>query len=436
MKIISNHIILATLLLVSSQASAQNLLDIYRLALKQDSEYLIAESDFLATSQAVPIANSARKPQLSLNAQTTQGQSDTAVLGTNSYDSTGYSLNLTQNLYNNDTDGLYKVADASTRAQLALLQQSRQGLMLRVSVTYFDVLAAQDSVEFALAERTAIARQLEQAKKRFEVGLIAITDVHEAQARFDSAEAQVILAKNILENAFQALQIIIGEPPSRQLARIGSGLELALPQPANTQDWVDLAMKNNPALLAAQANLKAARYERDRLARANYPSVDLVARYVGEKSNNVVFAAARKSDLSVKIEMNMPLFTGGRIDAQRGQSESALQSAKYAIQLQNRLAAQQTRIAYLGVVFGISQVNALKQALDSSNIALEATQAGFEVGTRTSVDVLISLQETYRAQRDYASARYDYLINLLKLRQAAGILEEANLEGINRWLTP
>jgi len=436
MKIILSKIAFVSLLLACGQASAQNLLDIYQLALKQDTELLIAESDYLATLQAVPIADSARKPQISLNAQTTLRESDNSVSGSNSHDDIGYSLNLTQNLYNNDTEASYKVADATTAAQLALLQQSRQGLMLRVAVAYFEILAAQDNVDFAYAERTAIARQLEQAQKRFEVGLIAITDVHEAQARFDSAEAQAILAENVLENAFQSLQLIIGESPSRQLSRIGDGLELALPQPANTQDWVDLAMKNNPALLAAQASMKAALYERDRFARANYPTVDLIASYADSQSHDDIFADARQDDLSVRIELQVPLFTGGRIDAQRGQSESALQSAKYSIQLQNRLAAQQTRIAYLGVVFGISQVNALKQALDSSNVALEATRAGFEVGTRTSVDVLISLQETYRAQRDFAAARYDYLLNLLKLRQAAGILEEADLQGINRWLTP
>jgi len=195
-----------------------------------------------------------------------------------------------------------------------------------------------------------------------------------------------------------------------------------------------LALKNNRDLIAAQQNLNAARFERDKKAKSGYPTIDLVASYADNDSDDDLLGDSRQDDLSVGIELEMPLYTGGRISAEQAQAESEYSAAQNTALLQNRLATQQARTAYLDVVSGISQVNALKQALESSNIALEATQAGFEVGTRTSVDVLISLRETYRAQRDYARSRYDYLINNLRLRQAAGTLNEDALFVINRWL--
>ena len=307
-------------------------------------------------------------------------------------------------------------------------------MAIRVAEAYFAILAAHDNVDFAYAERTAIARQLEQAQKRFEVGLIAITDVQEAKARFDSAEAQAILAENVLENAYQALVVITGDPSIRNLARLEKQLDLSLPDPANPDDWVDLALKNNRDLIAAQEDLAAARYERDKRNRRGYPTVDLVASYADRSIDDDLLGDSDQEDLTVGIELQIPLYTGGRISAEQAEAEAQLVAAQNNTLLQNRLASQRSRIAFLDVVSGISQVNALKQALESSNVALEATQAGFEVGTRTSVDVLISLRETYRAQRDYASSRYDYLLNKLRLKQAAGTLMEDDLRDINRLL--
>ncbi|MBT8433202.1 MAG: TolC family outer membrane protein, partial [Gammaproteobacteria bacterium] len=285
------------------------------------------------------------------------------------------------------------------------------------------------------AERTAIARQLEQAQKRFEVGLIAITDVQEAQARFDTAEADAILAENIRENAFQSLVVITADASIEQLAMLGDELKLSLPDPTTAEPWVSLALKNNLDLIAAQQDLNAARFERDKNSRGGYPTLDLTASYAdNDVDGDEERGDFQQDDLTLGIELQVPLYTGGRISAEQAQASSNFVSAKNTVLLQTRLASQQSRTAYLDVVSGISQVRALKQALDSSNIALAATQAGFDVGTRTSVDVLISLRETYRAQRDYARSRYDFLLNKLRLKQAAGILQEDDLFEINRWL--
>ncbi len=432
---LSFKIVLLALLGCSQALQAQDLVTVYGLALERDAELQIAEANYLSAVQALPVARSGRKPQVFLNANGSLRESDNSVTGDNDNETIGYSLSLTQSLYDNETTGNINSAEANTAAELARLQGARQGLILRVAETYFDILAAHDNVDFAYAERTSIARQLEQAQKRFEVGLIAITDVHEAQAAFDSAEAQAILAENILENAYQALVFITDDTSIRDVARLGETLPMSLPEPANAEAWVELAFKNNRDLIAAQQALNAARFERDKRARRGYPTLDFVASYAdNDVEDDGILGDSRQDDLTLAIQFEMPLYTGGRISAEQAQADADLRSAQNTALLQNRLASQQSRTAYLDVVSGISQVKALKQALDSSNIALEATQAGFEVGTRTSVDVLTSLRDTYRAQRDYASSRYDFLLNNLRLKQAAGILEEDDLFAINRSL--
>ena len=406
----------------------------YRLAFENDAELMIAESNYLAAIQALPLAQSGNRPQVFFNADGRVTESDNSETGTNSSDNIGYSVNLTQSLYDTATDGDINIAEANTRAELARLNAARQALILRVAETYFSILAAGDNAEFTYAERNAIARQLEEAQKRFEVGLIAITDVHEAQASFDNAEAGVILAENILENSFQALVVLTADSSIRDLAPLGDDLKLVMPDPIAIDSWVTLALNNNLDLRAAQESLNAARYDRDKNYRNRNPTVDVFASYGDRDSNNDLLGDAQQKDLTVGIELQIPLYKGGRIAAERSQANSRFRSAQNTTLLQTRLAAQQSRTAFLDVVSGISQVKALEQAFESSSIALEATQAGFEVGTRTSVDVLISLRETYRTQRDYAASRYQYVLNKLRLKQAAGILREEDLVDANNSL--
>jgi len=419
----------------SQTSSAADLLQVYELAHKNDAELMIAEANYLAAIQAVPLAESSNRPQLTANGVASARESDGSNSDNNSSTSTGYSLNLTQSLYNYEIRGNINVAEANSAAELSLLKSARQGLILRVSEAYFRILAAKDNVEFTYAERTAIARQLEEAQKRFEVGLIAITDVYEAQASYDNSEAQVILAENILENAFQSLVLLTADNSIKKLTPLGENLKLSLPNPASVESWVLLALENNLDLLAAQQNLNAARYERDKNNRNRYPTVDLFASLEHNDNTDDLLGDSNTNDVIVGIQMEIPLYAGGRIPSERAQADSRYVSAQNTLLLQNRLAVQQTRTKFLDVVSGISGVQALKQAFESSKIALEATQAGFEVGTRTSVDVLISLRETYRTQRDYAGARYQYVLNKLRLKQAAGILQQEDLVEVNKSLT-
>jgi len=428
---------LLTLILFSLSTTllqAQDLTDIYKLAIVQDAELRIAESEYLATRESLPIATSVRKPQIDFSANLSQSETDGLITPNNTNQDTGYSVNLTQTLYNAENRATINAAEAFVAQARAEFEVAQQDLILRVSQAYFSILAAQDVLEFARAEETAIARQLEQAQKRFEVGLIAITDVLEAQARYDSALAQSILAENQLDNAFQAMEVIIGQTPSLNPARLSDSLVLNRPDPAQSETWVEIALQNNQSLLAALAAEQAADHERQIKNKSRYPTLDLTARYSDADIENDPPPDDEQQDLSLVILLNVPLYTGGRISAERAQAEAAYQSARSVALLQKRLTSQNTRIAYLGVISGISQVKALKQALNSSNTALEATEAGFDVGTRTSVDVLISLRATYAAQRDYAGARYQYLIDTLRLKQASGLLSTDDLDQINRWL--
>ncbi len=356
---------------------AQDLATIYSLALENDAELMIAEANYLAAVEAVPLARSERRPQVFFDANGSVRESDNSATGDNSNETIGYSVSLTQSLYDTESAANLNAAEATSAAQLASLEATRQALVLRVAETYFEILAAQDNVDFAYAERTAIARQLEQAQRRFEVGLIAITDVQEAKARFDSAEAQAILAENLLENAYQALAVITGDASIRNLARVSERLTLNLPEPANAEAWVEFAMNNNRDLIAARENLNAARFERDKASRNRRPTVDLTATYSDQDVEDDLLGDSRQDDVSVAIEFRLPLYTSGRIGAERARADAEYLSAQNNALLQARLASQQARTAYLDVVSGISQVTALKQALESSNIALEATQAGF-----------------------------------------------------------
>jgi outer membrane protein len=228
--------------------------------------------------------------------------------------------------------------------------------------------------------------------------------------------------------------VLTADSSIRELAPLGADLKLTLPNPLTVQAWVFLALNNNLDLLAAQESLNAARYDRDKSYRNRNPTLDFIASYGADDINNDLLGDSQDEDLIVGIELQVPLYAGGRLPAERAQSEATYRSAQNTLLLQTRLTKQQSSTAYLNVVSGISQVKALNQAFKSSQIALEATQAGFEVGTRTSVDVLISLRETYRTQRDYARSRYDYVLNKLRLKQTAGTLDESDLDDANNSL--
>lgn len=424
------------LLMIAPAVQALDLAEVYDIAQEQDVQLKIIASQLESARQTLPQAVSANRPQVNIGASAQYQDSSNELLGDDTQTTLGYNLSLQQNLYNGEINATIAAAEANVEQFEADYEAARQDLMVRVTEAYFNILSAQDTLEFAEAEKNAIGRQLEQAQKRFEVGLIAITDVKEAQASFDLSVSQEIIARNALDNAREALQVIIGQPLFEPIAVLGDKVDLTIPEPASAAAWVELAKKNSLALTSARATLKAASENRNIAKSGRKPTVNLTASYQDATNDSDNSGDFDTDALTVGVQLNYPLYTGGRVGAAIEQAEADYLTALNNLSLQQRLVGQQTSTAYLAVVSGIGQVNALRQALVSTTAALEATEAGFDVGTRTSVDVLNSLRETYRSRRDYASSRYDYLTNTLRLKQAAGILKQDDMAAINAWLIP
>lgn len=407
---------------------ANDLLDIFRLAAQADATLQAARADLDAARESGPIARSARQPQAMLSGSSTLIASD-AETGNGSRHQ--YAVQLTQTLYDNRLDANVQLADATIRQAQAQYAASEQSLILRVAQAYFDVLGAQDTLVFANTDQAAIERQLEQAQKRYEVGLIAITDVHEAQARFDLATAAQITAQNTVDAALAALQVIIVERPGA-LKIMTDQLTLAPPDPADLDAWIARAETGNLTLIAANDNAQRARVNIRAQGFDNHPTVNLVIAH----SHTETFGdrSGGNTDNTVGVQLNWPLHTGGAGAARVRQAEHQLTAALAAAAQTRRGVIQQTSDAYRGVLAGISRVKALQQAVVSNTSALEATEAGFDVGARTIVDVLNAERNLGSAIRDFKRARYDYVLATLSLKQAAGDLAVTDLATVNRWL--
>ena len=411
-----------------SVANATDLQETYELAQTYDATIKAAEYDYESAIQRLPLARSAFKPQLnaSFDAERTDQNNDDF----GAFDGLQLSLSLRQSLFNRENGAIVNQAKLGVRQAEAQLLAQKQNLILRTANTYFDVLRAKVEVQFSSSELEAIARQKEQAERRFDVGLVPVTDVRSAQAQYDLAVAAEIAAKNALENALGAMQVLTGGQPE-VISPLAADLPLVAPDPANNDAWVKLALEQNLDLVAARLSAQTAEAGVASVRGSRYPTLDLVgvAQSVeNEKPNRDLEAGL------VRLEVRMPIYTGGRISAQVRQAKADSASAKQQLLSQERLASQQASDAFRGVTGSIARANALKQALVSTRKSAEATDAGFRAGTRTSVEVLNALRDVFRAESDYAGARYDYIINYLSLKAAAGTLTENDLLPINNFL--
>ncbi len=412
-------------------AQGSTLVDLYDLAKGSDPQLRGARAALEATREGSEQSRALLHPDIRLTANVAENDED----GTPSYSSDGWTLSLTQPLYRRDRFIAVNQSDFATRQAEFDFKAAEQSLIVRLSERYFDVLAAIDNLEFAEAEKKAIGRQLDQTKQRFEVGLIAITDVHEAQARFDLAVAQEIVAQNDLANARVALREVTGSF-SGELHILSDTVPLVAPQPANVENWGTTAVEQNPTVAAARLSAESSREEIRRLRSGHYPTVDLVASHSNSDIDGGSLGPRETDTTTLSLQLTLPLYQGGLVSSQTRQAEHQYDQALEGLEEQRRAIDRQTRNAYLGVLASISQVKALQQALVSSRSALQATEAGFEVGTRTIVDVLNAQRELFRATRDLARARYDYVLNSLRLKQAAGLLAESDLLQVNGWLNP
>jgi outer membrane protein len=426
----------------ASPLQAQNLMETYELGLQNDPVLKEALANQLSTGELRDQSIARFLPNLSATGTSSRdwlhnrkakksGFTFQGAQVNQEYWDHRFDLNLAQPLFHwehwiqlSQSDNQIAQAEASYQAEL-------QNLMVKISEAYFNVLSAQDNLDFTVAEKDAIGRQLEQAKQRFEVGLVAVTDVHEAQAAFDQARAAEIEASNNLDNQKEALREIIGDTEA-QLNPLGEKLPLAKPEPVDITKWSDSAETNNFSIISALNEAEVFRKSVDLQRSGHLPQLDLVASY-GVSDVNSSFGF-RGDTQSVGVQLNVPLFEGGAVNSRTRQASYDYEAAKERLIATKRAVKRQVKDAFRGVMSSIGQVEALKTTVISAESALEATEAGHEVGTRTMVEVLSEQRNLYRVKRDYARSRYDYLINSIRLKQAASTLTIDNLEQINRLL--
>lgn len=417
-----------------STALGSDLLQVYQQALDNDPQLRAASAAYQAALTQKPQARALLLPNANFNADTSRNSFESSTTSKNTYNSHGYSISLQQPVFRYNYWIQLQQSDYSIQKAEADFSAAQQDLILRAAEQYFGVLAAVDNLEFARAEKTAISRQLEQAQKRFDVGLIAITDVHEAQSAYDLSVANEIAADNQLATAHEALTEITGKP-NPVLASLGKEMPLIEPQPSNMQDWTETALKQNLQLQSAIKGTEIAR-ENIRLQRSGHlPTLDLVAGYNDASKANLGGGIANDStNSSISLELSIPIYQGGLVTQKTREAVYLHNQSLDILEQQRRSILRQARDAYRGVISGISRVKALLAATVSTESALETTQAGFEVGTRTIVDVLAAQRDVFRAKRDYAQARYDYILNSLRLKQAAGTLQPEDIQYANQWL--
>ncbi len=430
------RLLVLALSLLAPLAAAENLSDIYRLALANDAQYAAAREVYRAGQERLPQARAALLPSLNLTAFARNTDTEvSAAPGGTSNQPYGYGLALTQPIYRKQN--LETLAQARLQVQLAeqQLRLARQELLLRAAQAYFDVLLAEDNLTSARAQKQAFAEQLAQAHKAFEVGAATIVDSHEAQARYDLAVAQEIAAENELEVKRRALEKLINRNAPR-LAPLKDPVVLPLPSPPAMDAWVQQAQEQSLAVLLNLGALEIARREVERQRGGHYPSLDLTASYNDTRRTSTLPGGA-SGDVrtgTIGLELNLPLYQGGGTDARVREAVANLERARHELDNARRQAALEAREAYLGVVSGEARVKALEQALVSNEAQLESTKLGLEVGVRTRVDVLNAEQQRYVTLRDLSAARYQVLLAGLRLKAAAGSLSEEDLAGIDALL--
>ncbi|TAK67866.1 MAG: channel protein TolC [Betaproteobacteria bacterium] len=436
------HALFLGILAFSQPLLAADLLQTYREARANDPVYASARASRDAGRENLPQGLALLLPTVSASGFTQMNDIDITFRGVappsqREGNTNGYSLSLTQPLFNWQSIMLYKEAGFKVAQAEAAFGQAAQDLVVRVAQAFFDVLASQDSLAFIQAQKTAISEQLAQAKRNFEVGTATITDTHEAQARFDLATSQEIAAQSDLEIRQRALQQIIGKFPDR-LTPLRPSTELSPPKPNAMEQWVSSAENQNFAVRIQEAALEIATREVERSRAGHYPSLNLVGN-VGKNSASIstigtTSLGTDSTSRNIGLQLAIPLYAGGGVNSLVRQAIANQEKARQDLETARRSAALSARQAYLGVTNGMAQVRALEQALVSSQSALDSNKLGYEVGVRINIDVLNAQQQLFSTKRDLSKARYDTLLNGLKLKAASGTLTEEDLGAVNRLL--
>lgn len=442
-KSLSTLIIAIASAVSSTNAHADDLLSVYQQALLNDPVVLKAQAQFKVVQEDIEQARAVLLPQISASGSYADGEREdysrlTQEVSTTEFTSLGYGAKLNMQLYHHDSWLRLNNAEKAAHQSDLTYQVAKQDLITRVTKAYFDLLSAKDDLVFAKAEKEAIARQLEQTKQRFSVGLTAITDVHEAQAQYDSAVTEEIRAENAIYQAEEELRVITNAYPKNVSILNTDRFSTNPPVPNSANEWQAKAEAKNLDLIAAKVGIDIAQDNIDIARAGHYPTLDFGAEYNNKDTdtNSPLPDGPDLNDYSIGVSLNVPIYSGGAIQSSVRQAQSRFVAASQDLSLTHRSVVRETRNAYNTVIAAISAIKAFEQSVLSAQKALEATEAGFEVGTRTIVDVLDSTRNLYNAKRNLSSTRYGYIQNVLLLKRAAGTITDKDINAINSGLMP
>ena len=466
---LKNLLAAAVLGLGTLQAQAATLWEVYLQALDNDPQLAADRAAYRAGLEAKNLGRSALLPQINASGEISKTKTDfestsgsftgsqivdAKTTGDSEIDATSYGARLDQALFDLPAWFGYKQGKKVSEQAAAEFSANQQDMMIRVASAYFDVLRANDVLAAARAEEEALAKQLEQTQQRFEVGLTAITDVYDSQSAYDSSRARRLTAQDDLLSNFDALSVLTGQHYD-VVAPLVEGFDVAPPEPTDRAAWVEFALANNYSLKAARLNADASRYGARAAAADHLPTVSGYLAYQHNEEDGtrnattrilgrpdidpVINSSPSDSDTDIQIAaitFNMPLYSGGRLSASRREARNLAFQSEDLRNLTERNTIQSTRTLHRAVTTDVSRVEARNQAVISAKSALDATQAGYEVGTRNIVDVLLAQRTLAQSQTDYANALYDYILNTLNLKQASGLLAPKDLQDLDGRLNP
>jgi len=417
-------------------AASADLVTLYRDSRVSDPVYQAARAQYQATTEKLPQARAGYRPLVAGSASIFRNDVELQIAADLEYTTKTYAVTLSQPILRLQNWIAITQAQQQVLQAESILATAQQDLGLRISQAYFDVLLAQDNVALSETQKTAISGQLDQAKRNFEVGTSTIVDTLEAQARYDQAVAKEIADRNDLEVKRRALQVLLGKLPDG-LVPVREPLTLVEPQPNDIEAWVKAAADSSFQIAIARANYEIARQEVKRQRAGHLPTLDLSASYA--RVDNPATAAPGligpvTNTSSIGLTLSVPIFSGGLTQSRVREALALRDRFEQDLENAQRSVAQSVRTSYLNVTSGIAQVRALEQALVSTQSQLDSTVLGRDVGVRTSVDVLNAQQQVFQTRRDLQQARYNYLLNTLRLKAFTGQLSEADIEEVNRTL--
>jgi len=423
--------LIALIALLSTTARAETLEDIYQSAVKNDPIAGAAKATYKANKETLNQGRAVLLPQLTTSASKVEPSSDDNIDPIK----TTYRASLSQSLFNVPAWFQFRSAKNMDQVAEANFAAQQQSLIIRVSESYFNVLRAYDNKQTRKAEELAIQRQLEQVTERFEVGLLPITDVHEIRAIFDDASVNSLEANGALDIAFDQLQVLSGKSHS-QLTGLKDGFKAEVPIPTSAESWVEFALANNLDLRASELTQQAANETAKAAKSQHLPKISISADYTKRDTEASASASALLTEqTAINLNLTMPIFSGGLTSSQARQASYQAQATEQNYIATKRNTIQAARSNYQLTITNTARVKARKQAITSAESALKATQAGYDVGTRNIVDVLVAQRTLFQAKRNYSNARYDYILSIMRLKQVAGQLSPEDVFEINSWLS-